>query len=96
MSPDQCRAARAWLNLSREDLAWSAKVSVDSVKQFEQRHLSRLSEPVAAMQRVLEGRGVKFLDKDGFVVSDEGIVVRKRNRRRANVGAKSNMESAKA
>jgi len=68
MSPEQCRAARAWLKLSMEDLAGSANVEITSVRDFEAKRLSRLSPAAAAMQAALERRGVFFLEEEGIII----------------------------
>ena len=68
MSPEQCRAARAWLKLSMEDLAGSANVEIVSVRDFEAKRLSRLSPAATAMQAALERRGVFFLEEEGLIV----------------------------
>lgn len=68
MSPEQCRAARAWLKLSMEDLATSAGVAITSVRNFEGHQLSRLSTAAAAMQSALERRGVFFLKDEGIII----------------------------
>lgn len=90
ISPQQCRAARAWFKLSEQDLAWSANVSVETVRRFEGRQLSRLAPGVAAMQSALERRGVQFFDGDALVVSEQG------RRRRIKLNKYSTARRAKA
>ena len=60
MMPAQCRAARAWLELSQESLAKAAGVSLSTVRDFEAGRRNPISNNLAAMRRELEARGVRF------------------------------------
>jgi transcriptional regulator with XRE-family HTH domain len=64
LTPEQCRAARALLNWTQDDLAARAEVSRSTVRGFEsgQHELQRAS--AAAILRALEGAKVVFLDAD--------------------------------
>lgn len=64
LTPGQCRAARALLDCTQDDLAAAADVSRSTVRGFEggQHSLHRAS--TAAIRRALEARGVFFLDAD--------------------------------
>ena len=61
MTPEQSRAARAWLNWSQSDLADRANVSLATVTNFEigRRTLQRAT--LTAMRRALELGGVRLL-----------------------------------
>ena len=63
--PAQCRAARALLEWSQQDLAKAAGVGVVTVHQFE----AKLSEPRRAtldvIRRTFEAAGVEFIDENG-------------------------------
>jgi transcriptional regulator with XRE-family HTH domain len=61
MSPEQCRAARAWLELSQQDLADSAKVGLSTIKSFENGSRTPIANNLAAISGVLEGQGAVFL-----------------------------------
>jgi transcriptional regulator with XRE-family HTH domain len=66
MSPEQCRAARAWLAWSQQDLAKRASVSLSTVKDFENGNRTPIANNLAAIQKALEGAGVGLLfDSDG-------------------------------
>lgn len=61
MSPEQCRAARAWLNWSQLDLAIKARVSSGTIKDFEAGKRLPHANNLAAIRRVLEEAGMEFL-----------------------------------
>jgi predicted transcriptional regulator len=73
MTPEQSRAARGWLAWSQEEFAKRAHVALRSVASFERGKITPRSNNLAAMQRVLEAAGVRFLfDENGKA---EGIRV---------------------
>jgi transcriptional regulator with XRE-family HTH domain len=63
--PAQCRAARALLDWSQQDLATKASVGVVTVHQFE----AGISQPRRAtldvIQRALKAAGVEFIAENG-------------------------------
>ena len=66
ISAAQVRAARGLLDWSMVDLAKAARVSVSTVKRFEDGQLAPVSdETVALMQDAFETEGVRFLSDDG-------------------------------
>jgi len=71
MSPEQCRAARAWLGWSMDALAERARVSNSTVRDFEARRRTPIPNNLAAMRGALEAAGIEFLSSDGVA---EGIV----------------------
>jgi DNA-binding transcriptional regulator YiaG len=62
MTPEQCRAARAWLNLSQEELAKAATVGASTVRDFEAGRREPTRNNLAAMKAVLEKGGISFVD----------------------------------
>jgi len=77
MTPEQSRAARAWLNWSQNDLADRASVSISCVSSFEVgRHIPQ-HETLTAMRTALEQGGVRFVVADGLALgiirADAGI-----------------------
>jgi DNA-binding transcriptional regulator YiaG len=69
MSPEQCRAARSWLNMSIADLADASNVSIEDIGSFESKGMSPLPDPaVAAVRSALQQRGVLFVDEVGIFV----------------------------
>lgn len=64
MTPEQCRAARAWLNWPQDALAKAASVGVSTVRDFEAGRREPTRNNLAAMKAALEGGGVSFLDDE--------------------------------
>jgi DNA-binding transcriptional regulator YiaG len=64
MTPEQCRAARAWLNWPQDALAKSANVGVSTVRDFEAGRREPTRNNLAAMQAALEKGGVSFVNDD--------------------------------
>lgn len=61
LSPEQCRAARAWLGWSQDDLAKRASVGLSTLKDFENGKRSPMRNNLDAMRRVLEAAGIGLL-----------------------------------
>ena len=76
MSPEQCRAARAWLNWPQDALAKSANVGVSTVRDFEAGRREPTRNNLTAMQAALEKGGISFSDDD----KSSGINVSKASR----------------
>jgi DNA-binding transcriptional regulator YiaG len=60
LTPEQCRAARAWLDWSQQDLAGKANVSLSTVKDFESGRRSPIKNNMAAMVSALAAAGMAF------------------------------------
>jgi ribosome-binding protein aMBF1 (putative translation factor) len=73
MSPEQCRAARAWIDWSQDALAKASNVGVSTVRDFEAGRREPTRNNLTAMKAALEGRGVGFLYSDGDEKSPKGI-----------------------
>ena len=65
MTPEQCRAARGWLDWSQDDLASAAHVSLSTVRDFEKGRHVPIANNLAAMKAALEARGIGFVDSGG-------------------------------
>lgn len=74
MTPAQCRAARALLQWSQQQLADAAKVGVVTVRQFEAGASEPRNATLDVMSRALEAAGV-ILQADGEMI-DGGPGVR--------------------
>ncbi|MGO7015673.1 helix-turn-helix domain-containing protein [Rhizobium leguminosarum] len=61
----QCRAARALIDFSRERLAISAGVSIESISRFESKLTEPTDEEVSALQAALEQAGAVFISDNG-------------------------------
>lgn len=66
LSPDQCRAARGWLNLTQRELATQARVGLSTLRDFEAGRRMPHPNHVVAMRRVIEQAGVRLLFRDGI------------------------------
>ncbi|WP_461327973.1 helix-turn-helix domain-containing protein [Bradyrhizobium huanghuaihaiense] len=62
MSPEQCRAARAWLNWPQDALAKAASVGVSTVRDFEAGRREPTRNNLTAMRIALEEGGVSFFE----------------------------------
>jgi ribosome-binding protein aMBF1 (putative translation factor) len=73
IAPEQCRAARAWLGWSQQELATKASVGLSTVKELE-RGGRLISATSAAIQRALEEAGIILMNRPNG--SPNGIAVR--------------------
>jgi transcriptional regulator with XRE-family HTH domain len=64
MSPEQCRAARAWLDWSQLDLAKKAGVSGSTIRDFEAGRRIPIANNLKAIRQALEEAGMHFLFSD--------------------------------
>lgn len=62
MSPEQCRAARGWLDLSQSQLAEAANVSLSTVRDFEKGRRVPIGNNLSAIKGALEAKGVTFIE----------------------------------
>ena len=62
MTPEQCRAARAWLNWPQDALAKAASVGVSTVRDFEAGRREPTRNNLTAMRIALEEGGVSFFE----------------------------------
>jgi transcriptional regulator with XRE-family HTH domain len=60
MSPEQARAARSWLGWTQAELAERARVGLSTVKDYEGGKRTPIPNNLDAMQRALEGAGIRF------------------------------------
>ncbi|MHC2088672.1 helix-turn-helix domain-containing protein [Methylobacterium sp. CM6244] len=63
MSPEQCRAARGWLNWSQPDLSKRANIGLSTIRQFENGLRKPIVNNLLAMRRSFEEAGVTFLEE---------------------------------
>ena len=61
MTPAQCRAARAWLDLKQAELAAASGVGLSTVKDFESGKRLPIANNLAAIRAALETRGIGFV-----------------------------------
>lgn len=62
MTPEQCRAARGWLDISQSELATAANVSLSTVRDFEKGRRVPISNNLNGMRSALEGWKIVFTE----------------------------------
>ena len=65
LTPTQCRAARALLGWSQQDLANRAAVGIVTVHQLEKGLSQTRRATLDVIRRALEAAGVEFIDENG-------------------------------
>ena len=75
LTSEQCRAARALLNWSQQDLAGEASVGIVTVHQLEVGISQPRRATLEVIRRALESAGVEFIDENG---GGPGVRLRKR------------------
>ena len=77
MSPAQCRAGRALLEITQTQLAASAGLGLSTVVDFEKQRRKVSPECVESIGRALVSAGVEFIDENG---GGPGVRLRRRQR----------------
>ena len=75
MTPAQCRAARALLDMTQSKLADAAQLGLSTVVDFEKERRQVSESAVQAMQQALEAAGIEFFPENG---GGEGLRFRRR------------------
>ncbi|WP_424138576.1 helix-turn-helix domain-containing protein [Roseomonas chloroacetimidivorans] len=65
LTPAQCRAARALLNWSQDQLESAAKVARKTIADFEREARTPYDRTLAAIRAALEAAGVEFIERNG-------------------------------
>ena len=65
ITADQCRGARAMLNMKREDLAAVSSVAHSTLSDFETGKRQPHTRTIAAIRAALEAAGVEFIAENG-------------------------------
>jgi len=65
MTPAQCRAARALLDVTQPELATMASVSPSTLRDFEAGRRTPIANNLSAIRAALESAGVLFIDSNG-------------------------------
>jgi transcriptional regulator with XRE-family HTH domain len=71
--PAQCRAARALLDWSQQQLADAARVGIVTVRTFESGQSQPRNSTLDVMQRALEAAGVVFLEPGALIEGGQGV-----------------------
>jgi transcriptional regulator with XRE-family HTH domain len=74
ITPDQCRAARALVNISQSHLAEMAAVARATINDFERGARTPVRNNLAAIRAALEAAGVEFIAENG---SGPGVRLKK-------------------
>ena len=61
----QCRAARALVNMTQDQLAEASRVSKRTITHFEAGERQPVPATLEALRRALEAAGVEFLEGEG-------------------------------
>jgi len=78
ITPEQCRAARALVAWSQDQLATAAAVAKTTIANFEINKREPYDRTLLDLQRALEAAGVEFIPENGG-----GVGVRLKHRRPA-------------
>jgi DNA-binding XRE family transcriptional regulator len=65
MTPAQCRAARALLDITQSQLAHAADLGLSTVVDFEKERRQVSEEAVKAIRIALERAGIEVMDENG-------------------------------
>lgn len=65
ITPEQCRMARAALQIGVRDLAASSGVSAMTISRFENGHSGGQAETLRKLQAALEAAGLEFIPENG-------------------------------
>ena len=77
MTPAQCRAARALLDMNQSILAQHAGLGLSTIVDFEKERRQVSVEAVQAIEAAFERAGITFIEENG---GGEGIRLRKPRR----------------
>jgi transcriptional regulator with XRE-family HTH domain len=78
VTPEQCRAARALLAWSQQQLAAEARVAIVTVQQLEAGASQPRRATLDVIRRALEAAGVEFIDENG---GGPGVRLRHRSKK---------------
>jgi DNA-binding transcriptional regulator YiaG len=79
MSPSQCRAARALIDMTQPQLAVAAKLGLSTVVDFERGRREVSNNAVIAMADALQRNGVEFIEENG---GGPGVRIAKKYKRK--------------
>nr|WP_020175354.1 helix-turn-helix transcriptional regulator [Methyloferula stellata] len=65
ITPEQCRAGRALLGWSQDDLVEASKVTKSTIANFESGKREPYERTLTDLRRALEEAGVIFIDRNG-------------------------------
>jgi transcriptional regulator with XRE-family HTH domain len=69
VTPEQCRAARGWLDWTQSDLAFLSQVGFSTIKMFESGKGRPNPSTAALIRQIFEQAGIEFeLDAEGIAL----------------------------
>ena len=77
MTPSQCRAARALLEMNQSTLAQNAGLGLSTIVDFEKDRRQVSVDAVKSIKAALEREGIAFIEENG---GGEGVRLRKPRR----------------
>jgi transcriptional regulator with XRE-family HTH domain len=80
MSPAQCRAGRALLDMTQTRLAKLAQLGLSTIVDFERQRRQVSADAALAMEKALKQAGVEFIEENG---GGPGVRLRKRLQEKA-------------
>jgi transcriptional regulator with XRE-family HTH domain len=79
ITPGQCKAARALLELTQGELADAASLGLSTIVDFEKQRRQVSLVAIQAIRQALAARGVEFIDENG---GGPGVRLRKRQHKK--------------
>lgn len=65
MTPSQCRAARALIGISQDELSARSHVAKRTIASFESETRTPYDRTIKAIRETLEDAGIGFIDENG-------------------------------
>ncbi len=84
LAPEQCRAARAWLDITQQDLADRAGIGLSTLRAFEAGQRGLIRANMDALRRAIEGAGIRLVFEGGRAT---GIALDARDTHSSNGGS---------
>jgi transcriptional regulator with XRE-family HTH domain len=79
ITPGQCKAARALLELTQGELADAATLGLSTIVDFEKQRRQVSVVAIRAIRQALAARGIEFIDENG---GGPGVRLRKRHQKK--------------
>jgi transcriptional regulator with XRE-family HTH domain len=80
ITPGQCKAARALLELTQGELADAATLGLSTIVDFEKQRRQVSVVAIRAIRHALAARGIEFIDENG---GGPGVRLRKRHQKKS-------------
>lgn len=73
ITPEQCRAARALLDISQADMADMASISLSTLRNFEAGRSTPMANNLTALEEAIKRSGVILLAKNDLIDGGAGV-----------------------